>query len=179
MVRAFIAVELTPEIQEALRACQRVLAGSRAKLTLVDPAIIHITIKFLGEVPEPAVAKIRDALGPISLAPFDLSITRITGNDPRRPRVVWAAVEDGGGCSALHARIEAALAPLGIPRDGRPFRPHATLARVRSFDPSLLERIRAVPPGPPGICRVSGFALKKSTLTPQGPVYENILEVAW
>lgn len=179
MVRAFIAVELTPEIREALRACQQVLAGSRAKLTFVDPAIIHITIKFLGEIPEAAVAGIRDALGPVTLAPFDISIARITGNDPRRPRVVWAAVEDGGGCTALHARIEEALARRGIPRDGRPFRPHATLARVKSFDPSLLGRIRAVPPGPLGACRVGGFALKKSTLTPQGPVYENLLEVSW
>ncbi len=179
MVRTFIAVELTPEIRERLRSCQEILAKSKARLTMVEPGIIHITIKFLGEVPPHSVGAISLALNGVALEPFDLTLTGITANDMRRPRVVWAAVEDGGMLSRLHEGIEDVLSPLGIPNDDRQFRPHATIARVRTSDQSLIAQIRSVPAGPLGTCRVEGFVFKKSTLTPQGPVYENIMEVGW
>ncbi|HNJ80770.1 MAG TPA: 2'-5' RNA ligase family protein, partial [Methanoregulaceae archaeon] len=67
--------------------------------------------------------------------------------------------------------------PLGFPRDDRPFRPHATLPRVKQGDPTLPGCIRSIPPGDLGACTVSGFLLKKSTLTPAGPIYETLLEV--
>ncbi|MFA7304899.1 MAG: 2'-5' RNA ligase family protein, partial [Methanoregula sp.] len=60
-----------------------------------------------------------------------------------------------------------------------PFTPHATLARVKDFDPSLFEQIDLLKGRTYGTCTVSGLKLKKSTLTPRGPVYEDLLEVAW
>lgn len=69
-------------------------------------------------------------------------------------------------------RREEALVP-SVPRDDRPFRPHATLARVKQGDPPP-GCIRSIPPGYPGACTVSGFLLKKSTLTPAGPIYETL-----
>ncbi|MDD1720022.1 MAG: RNA 2',3'-cyclic phosphodiesterase [Methanoregulaceae archaeon] len=179
MVRAFIAVDLTPELKEAIRFCQEILSQSQAKLTFVNPSIVHITVKFLGEVRDSDIGPISSALQGISLPPFDISLTHIAGNARDRPRVIWAAVEDEGRCTELHARVEDALAPLRIPRDDRPFRPHATLARVRSFHPSLLAQIRATPKGPLGSCRVGGFSLRKSTLTPGGPIYEDITRISW
>jgi 2'-5' RNA ligase len=146
-------------------------------MNLVDPALIHMTLKFIGEVHNDTIGKISAVLSTVTFSPYVLHITGIGSNNPRQPRVIWCEIADGGGSAALHAKVEDALVPLGIPRDDRPFRPHATLARVKQPDPSLPGWIRAIPPGDYGICTVKEFRLKKSTLTSRGPVYETLLEV--
>lgn len=177
MVRLFVAIDLPAEVRERLRKPQELLKQSRARLSLVDPAIIHITLKFIGEVPPERAEQIMPALATINLGPFDIRITGIGSNNPRQPRVIWCTIEDAGSSAALHDRIEAVLEPLGIPREGRPFRPHATLARVKQYDPSLTARLRDIPRGDYGSCTIRSWQLKKSILTPQGPVYETLLEV--
>jgi RNA 2',3'-cyclic 3'-phosphodiesterase len=177
MVRLFVAIDLPEEIRERLRGPQDQLRKSSARLNPVDPALIHMTLKFIGEVHLDAVAKIIAVLSGVTFAPYPLHITGIGSNNPRQPRVIWCEIADGGASAALHAQVEDLLLPLGIPRDDRPFRSHATLARVKQSDPSLPAVIRAIPPGEFGECMVQSFRLKKSTLTPRGPVYETLLEV--
>lgn len=177
MVRLFVAIDLPEDIRERLGGPQDYLKKSSARLNLVDPALIHMTLKFIGEVDNDAVGKISSVLSSITFSPYILHITGIGTNNPRQPRVIWCEIADGGGSAALHATVENALAPLGIPRDDRPFRPHATLARVKQSDSSLPGWILAIPPGNLGMCTVTEFRLKKSTLTPRGPVYETLLEV--
>lgn len=174
-----MAVDLSSDIQEKMREVQEVLRQSRARLTLVDPSIIHITIKFLGEIEVTRVGTVSDALKGIRLEPFDLTISGISTNSNRNPRVVWGTVVDGGGCRKLFDQVETALDAVRVPREQRGFTPHATLARVKMFDPTLIQAIRPYISGTLGECRIGGFALKKSTLTPAGPVYENIMEVTW
>jgi 2'-5' RNA ligase len=91
--------------------------------------------------------------------------------------VLWCTITDGGKSAALHDLIEPALIPLGIPRDDRPFRPHATLARVKQYDPSLIAILQEIPRKDYGSFTVQAWQLKKSTLTPGGPLYDTILEV--
>ena len=177
MVRLFVAIDLPDAIRERMRGPQEHLKKSSARLNQVDPALIHMTLKFIGEVKDDAVAAIVSALSTITFSPYDLRITGVGANSPRQPRVIWCEIADGGGSARLHALVEDALLPLGIPRDDRPFRPHATLARVKQPDPSLPGWIRSIPPGDLGSCTVHAFRLKKSTLTPRGPVYETLLEV--
>jgi 2'-5' RNA ligase len=160
------------EVQEAIRQ-------SRARLNLVDPSIIHITIKFLGEIEVTKVGPVSEALREIRLEPFDLSITGISTNSNRNPRVVWGTVGDRGECRHLFEQVETALVAVGFPREQRGFTPHATLARVKEFDPSLMQSVRPYLSETLGQCHISGFCLKKSTLTQTGPVYENITEVTW
>jgi 2'-5' RNA ligase len=179
MVRAFIAIELSPEMRQAMAGAQESIRASSAKLTLVDPAIIHITLKFLGEVDEKSVPRVIGAMRAIHFAPYELTIRRIRGNNKFRPRVVWGEAEDGGKSAALNALLDNALEPLGFEREERKFTPHATLARVREFHPSLLDRIRMLAEYPSGSCTIGGMKLKKSTLTPRGPVYEDIVEVVF
>jgi 2'-5' RNA ligase len=158
MVRTFIAIDLAPEVTERMRGPQGTLAGCRARLSLVKPASIHITLKFLGEIDERALAGVK-------------------GNPPSSPRVIWCEVRDGGGCRRLFELVEDALAPLGIPREKRAYTPHATLARVKRFDPSLIPPLKSLGAGEFGSCPVRSIRLKKSTLTPEGPIYEDLLEV--
>jgi 2'-5' RNA ligase len=92
---------------------------------------------------------------------------------------VWGTIQDTGESERLFVLIEDALAPLGFARETRRFTPHATIARVKSFDPSLFTALGTLNTASYGSCRISGLKLKKSTLLPQGPVYEDLLEVKW
>ncbi|MDH7509431.1 MAG: RNA 2',3'-cyclic phosphodiesterase [Methanolinea sp.] len=177
MDRLFIAIELPGNIRESLGSVQAVLKNSSARLTHVDPSIIHVTLKFIGDTPHEKTRAVAEALGKIRAAPFSVRVSGISGNNPRRPRVIWARVEDGGKCGILHAAIEDLLSPLGIPRDNRPFVPHATVARVREFHPDLPGIIRPLSDRGFGEGFVDRVVLKKSTLTFRGPVYEDIAEV--
>jgi RNA 2',3'-cyclic 3'-phosphodiesterase len=179
MVRAFVALELTDEIRGRLKEAQQVLRGSSARLTLVDPPLIHITLKFLGEVADKDLPRLCDTLKGISFHPFPVSVGAVTLNNPKRPHTVWCSIDDRGTGKDLFRQVEDALAPLGFERETRPFTPHATLARVKEPDPSLLSAIRILEKTTYGGCTIGGMKLKKSTLTPRGPIYEDLLEVAW
>jgi len=179
MVRAFIALELPQEIRDRLKGAQDILRTCPARLTFVDPSLIHITLKFLGEVAEKDIPRLGDALKDVSFSPFSATVGAVTVNNPRRPFTVWCTISDNGRAKELFKNVEDCLAPLGFARETRGFTPHATLARVKSPDPALVRVIRSMDGTLYGDCVISGMKLKKSTLTPRGPVYEDLLEVAW
>jgi 2'-5' RNA ligase len=179
MVRAFVAFELSPEMRQQLAAAQAVLRKSSARLTFVDPALIHITVKFLGEVDEKKIPQLVAALKSVQAAPFPVTGNRITVNNPRSPHTVWCAIDDVGKGREVFGAVETALVPLGFPRETRGFTPHATLARVKEADPSLFRCLEELKGAPCGGCTIAGLKLKKSTLTPRGPVYEDITGVTW
>jgi 2'-5' RNA ligase len=179
MVRAFVAFELSPGMKEQLSAAQAALRKSTARLTFVDPGIIHITAKFLGEVDEKKIPQVIAALKSVKVAPFLVTGSRITVNNPRNPHTVWCAIEDSGKGREVVAAVETELVPLGFPRETRAFTPHATLARVKEADPSLFSCLDELKNMPCGSCTIAGLKLKKSILTPRGPVYEDLCEVAW
>jgi 2'-5' RNA ligase len=177
MVRTFIAIDLTPEVRERMRGPQGALAGCRARLTVVKPDAIHITLKFLGEIDEKTCKRIQEALSTIRFEPFEIALGGVKGNPPSSPRVIWSDVRDEGACGRLFTLVEEALLPLGIPKEKRAYTPHATLARVKRFDPSLLPPLKSLASEEFGSCPVRCIKLKKSTLTPAGPIYEDIMEV--
>ena len=136
IVRTFIAVEIPAEVKErAGRLIGRLSVGP-AKVKWVAPAAMHWTLKFLGDVniletPQICEAVAR-AVGP--LAPFDIEAWGAGAfPDTSRPRTVWIGMRRGADeMIAVHDRIEAELAELGYRGDGRRFRPHLTIGRVRA-----------------------------------------------
>lgn len=179
MVRTFVALELSDAVRGQLKEAQDILRTGSSRLTFVDPSLIHITVKFLGEVDEKMLVRIQDALKTIPYQPFPVSAGNVTVNNPKRPHTVWCAIDDKGNGERLLSLVEDALSPLGFPRESRKFTPHATVARVKDADPSLFAVLDQLKGRNYGECRVSGLKLKKSTLTPRGPVYEDLLEVKW
>lgn len=179
MVRAFLALELTKEIRDRLKVAQDTLRTSLARMTFVAPENIHITVKFLGEVDDRLLPRVFEAVKQISVAPFPVTVGNVTLNNPKRPFTVWCSIDDAGKCSEVFRIADERLAPLGFARETRRFTPHATLARIREPDPSLFPVIGTFKGKDYGECIVRGIRLKKSTLTPQGPVYEDMLEVEW
>jgi 2'-5' RNA ligase len=132
---------------------------------------LHLTLKFLGEVPEPKVAGIVEALRRIRRAPFDLSVEG-TGVFPERgpARVLWAGCV--GDAAELAEEVERALGPLGFPREERPFAAHVTIGRVKH--PRAAREVRLDPAALFGRQRVASFSLMKSELRPAGPVYAEV-----
>jgi len=179
MVRAFVALGLSKEIQDQLALAQEKICGCSARLTFVDPKNIHITAKFLGEVDEKTLQRVMNALTTVTFSPFPVTAGKIMVNNPKRPHTVWCAIDDTGQCEMLFNILEDTLAPLGFERETRRFTPHATLARIKSHDSSLFSTLDRMRDKSYGTCVISGITLKKSTLLPQGPVYEDLLEVKW
>lgn len=179
MVRLFTALDLSREIREGIGRIVPVLEKSRARLSPVDSGGAHITLVFIGEVPADLVGQIENVLADIHADPFSISVAGVSGNNPRRPRVVWADVKDNGECAAIQARVADALVRFGVEREDRPYKPHVTIARVKEFDPSLIPRIAEVSGTVFGSCRITGFTLKKSTLGPGGAQYEDLMGVSF
>jgi len=108
-----------------------------AEVRWTRPEGIHLTLKFLGEVPEAGLERLVDHLG--RLGPFEAFSVEVKGfgffPDARRPRVFWAGVMAPPELATLSVRVETAAANLGFGKELRSFRPHLTLARFRSARP--------------------------------------------
>ena len=175
MVRAFIGIgleALTSSIEDVMKPLQA--AGADAKF--VEPRNLHVNLKFLGDIPDERTGPLSDVLSEVAgrNAPFMLHV-RSTGvfPNPRRVRVVWLGLEPSPALSALHDDVEQATEGLGFRRDARSYRPHITLARVRSGRNraelvEAIERLKAVDVGE---LLAEELSLFRSTLTPQGPIY--------
>jgi 2'-5' RNA ligase len=183
-VRAFVALEL-PE--EARAFCTAAITWARSALgsdgqvvRWVDPAAIHLTLKFLGSVPSERVPEIVDRLARevASSRPFQLTVGGL-GLFPnqRAPRVIWLALlGDLAALAACQERVESATVPLGFPREKRPFQPHLTLGRVREGTaPAQLAAIGRLPAEwPTGASEpfpVTSISLMQSHLSPRGAQY--------
>ncbi|NLL10186.1 MAG: RNA 2',3'-cyclic phosphodiesterase [Methanomicrobiales archaeon] len=177
MVRLFVAIELPEEICRQFFDVQTALRSSRARLSLVDQDSMHITLKFIGEVSGSLLPQITSVLQAINSPPFSMEVGLIGTNSQKAPRVVWAEVDDHGPCRALAAEIDSSLGTLGIEPEKRKFRPHITIARVRRHHQSLFEALAEVAASCSGTIYAREFVLKKSELTPGGPIYTDILRV--
>ncbi len=135
-VRSFVAIELPDELKrELVGLVDRLRADSPSVARWVDPASIHLTLKFLGDVATERLDSVMAALSAAvrDFAPFRLEVGGLgVFPNPDRVRVVWVAVSgETGRLQALQGAVEEALEELGFPSESRSFRPHLTLARVR------------------------------------------------
>jgi len=181
-LRLFVACELPPAVRDALGRLQDELrARGAGRLRWVRPEGIHLTLKFLGEVPAARREAVENALAGAVVSPFalDVRLGSLGGFGGRqRLRVIWVGLEgDVEGLAELAALIEEALGPLGFPREGRPFAPHLTLARVPD-DAGIQERSRladlleAFPSPPLPSMTLTAVNLMQSFLQPTGARYQ-------
>ncbi len=144
---------------------------------------LHLTLKFLGALPEARIDSVAGALTQASLdaSPFEARI-RGLGAFPSagRPRVVWAGVTDGAPQMVeLTRRVDRALATLGFARDERPFSPHVTLGRVRrpGRNPALTDALESAATREFGRIAVPSASLMRSELGPRGARYTELVTV--
>ncbi|MDM7940502.1 MAG: RNA 2',3'-cyclic phosphodiesterase [Methanothrix sp.] len=175
-IRCFVAVEIPSEMRERIGSLQSQIATEG--LRLVRPDLVHVTLKFLGDVPEGRVQMVSDALSKVSVAPFVARVAGMGAFPGRAVRVVWLGLE--GNFMELYEKIEEALSPVGFEREARGFSPHVTLGRVRwpnqETSRLLAAKIASMADTDMGRFTVDRFYLKKSTLTRGGPIYENLAQ---
>jgi len=185
-VRLFVAIEAPQDWREAARsATEAVGRMSGVRLRAVNPALMHLTLRFLGEVPEARVAPLSAALSehvpPVDVA-LELAAAGAFG-PPARTQVVWLGI--GGDLDALHAlaaRVETAVRAAGLPPEDRPLRAHLTLARLgRQLGPAerraVAEAVHALEPPPLLPFRAREAVLVRSHLGGPQPRYEVLARI--
>ncbi|MFZ3149094.1 MAG: RNA 2',3'-cyclic phosphodiesterase [Methanothrix sp.] len=175
-MRCFVAVELPSLMREEIGRLQSRIATNG--LRLVRSELVHVTIKFLGDVPQEKVGAVAEVLGRIKADPFPVRVLGMGAFPGRAVRVVWLGLT--GNFQELYLKVEQALNPLGFAPDARGFSPHVTLGRVARPDAEMNRRIGDKIANfsalDLGSFTVDRFYLKKSTLTSGGPIYEDLAE---
>jgi 2'-5' RNA ligase len=182
-VRCFVAVDLDePTVRERIVTAQKGLDQTRAQLKLVDPAIMHLTLRFLGEIPQTTVELVKEAMQGLRFSPFEIEFSGLGAfPSPNRMNVIWVGMTHGQEpLNEIFRQLEPKLRQIGISPDDKGFSPHLTIARVRSGvnREALAEYVTSMHEQDFGKMPVSAVRLKKSTLTPKGPIYTTIHDMA-
>lgn len=132
-MRLFVALNLPDGVRRALWAAAAPVRELGLQVKWARPEGIHVTLKFLGEVPGEREPELRAALGRAAVGGGALSLGvggfgAFPGID--RPRVIWAGLDPDPALDLLQQRVEQQFVPLGFPSETRPFRPHLTLGRA-------------------------------------------------
>ena len=198
MIRAFLAVELSQELQAGLATVQQELKHRiepelkrDMRISWTQPASIHLTLKFLGDMDEqvidPLLIVVEQAIG--SQMAVNVPLERLGAFPrPQSPRVLWVGPLENWDRGAeakriaeIHGAIEQACEGLRFLRETKPFSPHLTLARIRVGERQVgvalakggvLDRPLSL-----GSLAVESVVLMKSELKPTGSVYTKPWEV--
>ncbi|MEM3396001.1 MAG: RNA 2',3'-cyclic phosphodiesterase [Thermoplasmata archaeon] len=176
MHRAFIAVEIEPS--EEIKSIWKQLRETGCELKLVNLNQIHITLRFLGNIEEKAVEEISGVIKSCASPKEFVVKLRGMGAFPNLNyiNVVWIGISNPAELERMSTCINEKLLELGFPKEDKPFAPHITLARVKSKrNLNVLQRlIKENGNGNFGDIQINAIYLKKSVLTPEGPIYTNL-----
>ncbi|MGB8657513.1 MAG: RNA 2',3'-cyclic phosphodiesterase [Candidatus Zixiibacteriota bacterium] len=181
-MRTFIAIELPERIKKKIEELQAPFKKTNAFVSWVKPANIHVTLKFLGEVPEEKIEEVFSAIEQAvkEASRFSLSL-KGTGAFPdfRRPRVIWIGTLSGEKeLSHLAARVEDEMEKIGFAREQRGFSAHFTIGRVKSPKniEKLIELVKSADFST-GEIEVNEVVVMRSQLHPAGAIYTPLKKV--
>lgn len=180
-IRSFISFDIEDEeVLEEIQNVQEVLRKTGADLKLIKKQNIHITVRFLGDITPSMGDKVFEEMKKVQFTPFKFNIQGM-GAFPHLQylRVVWAGITEGENhLQDIFSRLEPSLRKLGFESDHKDFSPHLTIARVKSGKnkSQLVECIKEHIDYDFGTARAECLRLKKSTLTPKGPIYTTLKE---
>jgi 2'-5' RNA ligase len=182
-IRSFVSVDLDePTVRERIVTAQKGLQQTGAQLKLVDPGIMHLTLRFLGEIPQTTVELVKDAMQDIRFTQFEVEFAGLGAfPSPNRMNVIWIGIARGlEQLNEIFHQLEPKLRQIGLSPDDKGFSPHLTIARVKSAlnRAALADYVASMREQDFGKMPVRAVRLKKSTLTPRGPIYTTIHEVA-
>lgn len=173
-MRLFVAIEIAPEIRERIVDFIEQIKPHLGSARWSSPEGLHITLKFLGNVPDEKKHAIEECLTSVKNSRFSLNVAEI-GLFPnsKSPRVLWVGVDPQKELAALAGQVDAAMEPLGFEREKRAYSPHITLMRFneRTSKVNLSSVLSSVPKAGFGTMTANEFHLYESKLSPQGSRY--------
>jgi RNA 2',3'-cyclic 3'-phosphodiesterase len=190
-MRLFIGVDLPEDLKNraaaaASRLRERIArVAPEARVRWVMPSNLHVTVWFLGEVREPRIEALIDALKkPLAARSFILEVAGAGAFPPSGPpRGIWFGLEAGrDGLAAIHDELRLRLIPLGFEPEKRPYAPHVTIARIKTKDvrpaeAASMRRALRDATGDLGTCEVRSATLFASRATQTGSQYEALLQL--
>lgn len=127
MPRLFTAVEIPPDIVQALSSLRGGLPGAR----WIDPENYHLTMRFIGDVDDATAHEVASLLGRVKRSAFELHMEGLSAFGGRKPRAVVANVAPSPALLEAQAEQERLMRRIGLEPEGRKYTPHVTLARLR------------------------------------------------
>jgi 2'-5' RNA ligase len=186
--RLFVALEPPEPVRRRIAAAaekiRRTAGAAAGEVRWVPDENVHLTVQFLGAVPEERVEAVGEAIAAAAATarPLLLEVKGAGGfPNSRRPRVVWLGLSgEVDALAALAADLGKRLAPLGFPPEARPFAAHLTLGRARDARgaPGLGGALAAAAQDEGLAWRASDLVLFESHLSPKGPRYEPVRRTA-
>lgn len=184
-MRLFTAIDLSDETRAELArvraVLERSLTGVRQppRVTWVAPEAAHVTVRFIGHVSDEIGERVRAALAaPIGIPSFDVEFGGIgTFPNSRRPRVVWIGARDGADrIAAVADAVNARLEPIVGAGEGRAFRAHLTVGRVKEAGRGVdWDRVLASAGARPTHSRIDHVTLYLSRVSSKGPTYTSVI----
>ena len=193
-MRLFIALDIDDPTRERITRFVDGVRNFSPDAHWVKPESLHVTLKFIGEQPDEAVEKIKQALTDVTAATTEIKFHGYGFfPTPKSARVFWIGMESGPQLTQLAAAIDERMANLGIKKEDRAFSPHLTLARApggsgsprwrkgdgpnRAFS-YLQEKLSAIPIPEFGTMTSREFFLYQSQLSPKGSRYTKLARFA-
>lgn len=183
-LRAFVAFELPDTVLKAVGDFQEQMRRRGLSARWVLPEKIHLTLKFLGDLPVRDVERVSRCLHTAALGrdPIRLAAKGV-GVFPgvRKPRVIWVGLKDPENrLTEFHQTLEACLEGLGFSPDGRPFKGHLTVGRFRKNPllPALMDVLEMGRGFETEPFILDAVILFRSDLKPSGPVYSKLAVAA-
>jgi len=176
-MRTFVAIEISNG--NIINSIKKFQSEININAKPVEPKNCHFTLQFLGEISEEISQKIIQALHKIEFSSFSVNLKGIGAfPKPKFPRVIWIGTDDNGGnmLIQLSKKVEKVLEPLGFFSD-KPFKPHITVFRIKKKIGDITKELDRQKTIDFGIQEVTNIKLKKSELTPNGPIYFDIEEI--
>ena len=178
-MRTFIAVDIPDDVKKAVgQYIDDIKTEFKGDVKWVSPDNLHFTIKFLGEVKKSAIDVLRDCIDKTApeFEKFYINLSDI-GFFPsdHRPRIIWLGAHNGADRMLdIFQELETCLEEYGFDREAKTFSPHLTIGRVKKHRkivvPERIDEFEAVS------FLADGLSLVKSTLTPNGPIYETMFK---
>ena len=181
-IRSFFAVELRSKpIIKKITAYQEKLLETGGRIKLVEPGNLHFTLKFLGDIEENILPELQKETEKISIEKFNIEYKGI-GCLPgfHRINTIYVGVNEGKEqLTDLARQIENACSKFDLRKEKRPYKAHLTIGRVKypGDKQLLIDTIKAQQEELFGKVEITSFQLKKSVLTPQGPIYSDLFKI--
>ena len=179
MIRLFIGLPVEKRVQKELGEITKLFQTKGGNVKWIKPTLIHLTLRFLGDTDESLVGDLSKIIDRVAAGTKTIStVVDCLGGFPNlnRPRVIWAGLS--GDTELLiekAAELELAVRELGFKAESNRFKPHLTIGRVRDPRPlgTLPDFIKSFEMHSLELS-FDRLILYKSTLTPEGPIYEHL-----